>query len=169
MAHLTNDEEREAKALTKKVGAYNIVYIPESFGGPQGNVGDVGKIDGINLDDGCDNSDDDEPHVIILKHFEEPIPPRQPSMAVSTKQQSSAHIAMPEGSTSDLSPTNLSLVRQLMIGEPEPGPVRESDQVLLLTDHNVELVVSYLQYHRQYIAKRVMRVHDVILHATGDI
>jgi hypothetical protein len=72
MADLTNDEDREMKALTKKPGTYNIIYVLESIKPPlssikrdEDNFGNDIKICG-------DTSDGDEPQAIILKHFEAP-------------------------------------------------------------------------------------------------
>jgi len=177
-ADLTNDVDRELKAITRKPGTYNLICNPGSFrGGGEGDPGGEGvggnyvlstgptaesgqpaaKDEDLELDsdiawDSILNLPsppvNDDPDVVILRRFEEP-----------TSMRRNATPSQPPRGGERIEFTQPSVE----VGESSQiGPQRIFDWMDRVD--NRDLVAENLAYHRRFIGPRLMRMHDARLH-----
>lgn len=172
---LTNDDERERKALGEKPGTYNLVCSPESFADPQVGAEEMEDVGGDCVASGAtspqqatQNDDsspgfpwnsiinlspepEDDPNTVFLKRFDEPPGsrglPSPPALAV----------AVGLGKTKSPRPHRR--------GRGSGGAGRQPADVMPSACHSdsSELVARDLERHRKDIAPRITKKHDAIL------
>ncbi|KAF8544797.1 fungal-specific transcription factor domain-containing protein [Trichophaea hybrida] len=162
-ADLTNDDDRELKAIGKKPGTYNVVCNPDSFTNPRTEAGDEDEVGGnyvvsttVNSQSVIKNENPglyspyfdfsqnlDEPEVVILKRFEEPCFSRRSSLQIYAHFQEKGDSS---GENSDF-------------GDTVPSQQAQVDGV----DDPHELVTKDLEFYRKYIAPKLTKMHDASL------
>jgi hypothetical protein len=175
-ADLTNDDDRELKAITKKPGTYNLICNPDSFAAldeeeeedhrgnyvisptPMG-APDPPAVKSEALDVESElawNSildiptSMDDPEIVILRKFEEPTPSRRSSLSIAVSGQGKGKSSRQQ--SSDLgAPENMDLT-------PFQWPQMIDAQ---------EIVTKDLEYYRRYLAPKLMKMHDAGLQPSG--
>lgn len=167
-ADLTNDEDRELKALGEKPGTYYIIYTPDSFANSferenMNEDGDydptsiftsrtdsashqAGRLPGIDWDSKftLGQSEEKDPNTVILRCVEDPAPSRKASIHLSPSRTRRSIPHTPTGCGSNLEVFDITHI-----------PKRRQVSPPLCTDD-----AKYLEFYRKHISSRVMKTHD---------
>jgi hypothetical protein len=175
-ADLTNDDDRELKAITKKPGTYNLICNPDSFialddededdrGGnyvisptpmdaPDTLVIKSEDL-GVEVENAWNSILDlpnnlDDPEIVILRKFEEPCPSRRTSLSVTASCQG-------KGKSSRQTSSDLTTPGDLPLIQAEWPQIIDAQ----------ELVTKDLEYYREHLAPKLSKMHDAGLQPSG--